>query len=787
MTRRLSRRIIGLAGPVLLACAFVQSAAAAPFSQSPDPSWQTNGRVRAIVYSGTRVYLGGDFTALRPAGGGTAVTRNHLAAIDSSTGGLLPWDPSADDTVWTLAVDPAGSTVYAGGKFKTIGGQARPYSAALDAASGAVRAWDPEPNAIVYVLRVAAPGDVVLGGGFTRVSGHVRNRLAEVGADGSLSSWAPAVKQLSGFGCPPRCPPLVASLAVSPDGSVVYFGGHFGLVNGIPRNNAAAVDAATGATLPWNPDVIGPNPGLNPNQVNKVWDLELGSDRAYLCGDFWSLDGFQRHPNLAAVDLVDGHLIKSFKATTDGNSPTCLARDGVLYVGGHYLRVGPNSAWVIIPGQSATLTGPGSQPRSHIAAFDAVSGAVDGWSPVANSTLGVHALAFSGPRLFVGGDFTTIGHIDQQGFARFSLDTAPPDTVLDSVPPVDSSETAGTFTFHSTEKGSSYRCSLDGLAFSPCKSPASYPGLGDGAHVFEVAAVDAAGNADPSPAAYTWTIPGSAPAPPSGLSATVVSPSRVGLSWTAPPDPGIAAYRVYRDGSLLGQTTQTSYPDTTVVGPASPTYAVRALDGAGNLSDDSNVVQVTTLPTAPPFFTDGFESGDLSRWTTVSDLVVQDSIVYAGLYGARETSSGTATFALRQLVSPASELFYDVRVKGVSRSTQVTLLRFLTASGVPVLRVYATVSGALGYQNERRGTGVTSAGALLSPGWHDLQVRVLLNGTAGEVEFWLDGIRVTDLARTETLGLTPIGRVQLGDEASGHVYDVAFDQVALATSFVVGN
>src|SRR5207237_4445347 len=127
----------------------------------------------------------------------------------------------------------------------------------------------------------------------------------------------------------------------------------------------------------------------------------------------------------------------------------------------------------IVPGQSATLTGPGSLARSHIAAFDAVTGAVDGWSPVANSTLGVHALASTGPRLFVGGDFTTIGHVDQQGFARFSLDTAPPDTVLDSVPPVDASATTATFTFHSIEKGSSCRCSLDGAAFAPCTSPAA--------------------------------------------------------------------------------------------------------------------------------------------------------------------------------------------------------------------------------------------------------------------------------------------------------------------------
>ena len=784
MTRRLSRTIIGLAGLAALACVLAPRGLASPFNQAPDPSWQTDGRVRVIVYSGATAYIGGEFTEVRPAGGGAPVPRDHLAALDATTGQLLPWAPSANGNVWALALDPAGSTVYAGGEFTTVGGQTRSYAAALDAASGAVRSWDPEPNAIVYALRVAASGDVFLGGGFTRVSSRVRNRLAEAGADGTLSAWAPAVKQLSGYSCPPRCPALVASLSLSADGSVVYLGGHFGLVNGVPRNNAAAVDAATGATLPWNPDVIGTNPGLNPNQVNKVWHVELGGGRAYLCGDFWTLDGFQRHPNLAAVDLVDGHLIKSFKATTDGNTPNCLARDGVLYVGGHYLRVGPNSAWVVVPGQPSTLTGPGSLARSHIAAVDAVTGAIDGWSPVANSTLGVHALASTATQLAVGGDFTTIGHVDQQGFARFSLDTAPPDTVLDSVPP-SSSETAATFVFHSTEKGSSYRCSLDGLGFAQCASPIAYNSPGSGGHSFVVAAVDAAGNPDPSPAAYSWTIAGSVPAPPSGLAATVLSPSRVSLSWTASPDPDVVAYRIYRDGSLLGQLTQTSYADTTVVGPANPSYTVRALDQAGNVSVDSNVASATTLPTASPFFTDGFESGDVSRWTTVSGLLVQEALVYAGSYGAREASAGDAAYARRQLVSPSSELFYDVRVKILSRSTQVTLLGFQTATGVPVLRVFAAASGALGYANERRSTSVTSSTASFSAGWHDLQVRLLVNGTAGEVEVWLDGIRVTDIARSESLGSTPLGRIQLGDDALGRTYDVALDQVAAAVTFVV--
>ena len=44
----------------------------------------------------------------------------------------------------------SGSTVYAGGGFTSIGGQARNSIAALDATTGAATAWD--PNASGYRL-----------------------------------------------------------------------------------------------------------------------------------------------------------------------------------------------------------------------------------------------------------------------------------------------------------------------------------------------------------------------------------------------------------------------------------------------------------------------------------------------------------------------------------------------------------------------------------------------------------------------------------------------------------
>ncbi len=85
-------------------------------------------------------------------------------------------------------------------------------------------------------------------------------------------------------------------------------------------------------------------------------------------------------------------------------------------------------------------------------------------------------------------------------------DTTPPDTTLTGQPANSTLDSSATFTFFATEAGARFECSLDGSAFVPCTSPMSYVGLAAGSHTLAVRAVDAAGNADPTPASYTWTI-----------------------------------------------------------------------------------------------------------------------------------------------------------------------------------------------------------------------------------------------------------------------------------------
>jgi outer membrane protein assembly factor BamB len=92
-------------------------------------------------------------------------------------------------------------------------------------------------------------GALYIGGGFTFVGGLQRARLAAVDTStGAPTAWHPATNG------------TVQTIAIS--GGVVYVGGGFSTIGPGPivqfgdslRSSLAAVDAATGALLSWNPN-----------------------------------------------------------------------------------------------------------------------------------------------------------------------------------------------------------------------------------------------------------------------------------------------------------------------------------------------------------------------------------------------------------------------------------------------------------------------------------------------------------------------------------------------------
>jgi hypothetical protein len=276
-----------------------------------------------------------------------------------------------------------------------------------------------------------------------------------------------------------------------------------------------------------------------------------------------------------------------------------------------------------------------------------------------------------------------------------------------------------------------------------------------------------------------------APSAPTNLAAAVHTSTQMDLSWNASLDNvGVAGYDVYRNGSLAASLgVVTSYRDVNLTQGAAYDYQVKARDIAGNVSDPSNTATIT-MPAL--LFSDGFESGDFSKWTSNSNLAIQQQDIYAGLYAARQTSSGSgASYASKTLSSTQTDLHYNLRFKIISKgATSAYLQRFRTSTNGAIGGVFLSSTNRLGVRNDVAASSNTM-GPLVTLGvWHELQTRLFINGTSGQIEVWYDGEYVPSLSVMGNFGTNPIGRVQLGDSSTTNVYNIALDEVGLNTSFI---
>jgi hypothetical protein len=90
-----------------------------------------------------------------------------------------------------------------------------------------------------------------------------------------------------------------------------------------------------------------------------------------------------------------------------------------------------------------------------------------------------------------------------------TLDQTAPETVIDTGPANSANDHTASFTFHSSDPGSTFQCRLNVRVWAPCASPDSnVPGVSEGPNLFEVRATDPSGNQDQSPAQYRWTVGG---------------------------------------------------------------------------------------------------------------------------------------------------------------------------------------------------------------------------------------------------------------------------------------
>ena len=281
-------------------------------------AWNPNadGDVHALAVAGSIVYAGGAFTSI----GGLA--RNRIAALNAgvNTNNATSWNPNVTGTsgVHVKALAFAGSTVYAGGFFTGIGGQLRQKIGAIDAASGLPTDCRIQPGTMTpQMLRaLAVSGSTVFAGGtFTAIGGQTRNRIAALDANldtNNATAWNPNANG------------SVNVLSVS--GSTVYAGGAFTSIGGQLRNRLGGLDSAVNTNNATS---------FDPNASGEVKALALSPLRLVAGGSFTSM-GLSPQSSIAFFEDHEPRALSVTKTGTGegtvisvshgGSKPTSTAR-----------------------------------------------------------------------------------------------------------------------------------------------------------------------------------------------------------------------------------------------------------------------------------------------------------------------------------------------------------------------------------------------------------------------------------------------------------------------------
>jgi hypothetical protein len=380
MAGRLRIFIVGTA----MAAALIAPSAANALTSSPASSWQTNGRVRAIVVAGGKIFIGGDFTRVRaPGASGGGAVRNHLAALSLKTGKLMPWHPNANGTVTALRANARATTVYIGGGFTRINGRMRTHLAAVTASGSTLRKWHANTNGTVYAITVGK-SRIYIGGSFTRVKGLKRNRLAAVGQNSTarMAPWHPNANS------------TVRALTMSPSGKRVFAGGAFSRVNGRLRPHLAAL---------WTTG------GLSRFAAHPVWPV----NSLRTAGKQLIAGGGGNGGHVALYSSANG--VRRWLAVTDGDVQGVAVSGSLIIVGGHF-----NNFCVGREGHGDPLVCNNPLARRKLMALGFGEGTPTGWDPdVVGSPIGVSAVAGGGGGAQAGGAFSKVHGVNQQGFARF--------------------------------------------------------------------------------------------------------------------------------------------------------------------------------------------------------------------------------------------------------------------------------------------------------------------------------------------------------------------------------
>ncbi|MEU9373394.1 DNRLRE domain-containing protein [Streptomyces sp. NPDC048255] len=382
------------------------------FTADQLPTWQPDGIVWAMAQANGTVFAGGTFSAVRPpegSGSGTEQEAVNFVALDAATGNptackLAFTIGEGTATVRTLVVSKDNKTLYAGGYFGAVNGTPVSSVAAIDIATCTPKASF-HPGFPATVRGLAVTDDTLYAAGdFYQVDGQTRERFAAVdAASGALKPFVANADE------PGR------AIEVTPDGKNVLLGGDFFSVNGSNTHALAVVNATTGAITKTYTNIPS-------NSVVK--DISTDATGFYTGNEGSGGGVFDGRIGLRLSDFSE-----KWRDRCLGATQFVLPYQGVLYSSSHAHDC--TTELEFPDGKRHFLL---AQPTDHEGAAPApVDGFVRGprklgWHPTANDGLGEGI----GPRvmavaekndvkyMWVGGEFTLINGVPQQGLTRFA-------------------------------------------------------------------------------------------------------------------------------------------------------------------------------------------------------------------------------------------------------------------------------------------------------------------------------------------------------------------------------
>lgn len=338
------------------------------------------------------VIVGGDFVKA------DQIVRKHILRLAPEGTLDLQWAPAVLYPVFRIAVD-ADRYVYASslGAWQDSHRLSRVERIA-NSANGAVDPkWSAGTNDWITSLAVDHEGRPYVGGTFTSINGIARQSIARL----SVSSGDPDPSWDATADC---C--SVNAIAVGP-GDEIYVGGDFTHIGGLARSALARLSAATAAADPsWNPGAVGVVHALGLDSRGNV----------YAGGRFFAIGG-QNHWMAAKLHSDEGgtafaewdarlRWIWSMNFDLYAVSEIALDANDTVYMSGFFGVDGDAEPFMERP----------------MAKASGVNGLVDfTWQPGYPGFYANYTLAASGDRIYVGGDFQSIGGAPRNGLAAFPV------------------------------------------------------------------------------------------------------------------------------------------------------------------------------------------------------------------------------------------------------------------------------------------------------------------------------------------------------------------------------